>query len=248
MSHFFYAIIENFLGISAGSSINGARKKETPSRRSLISTSATTLEQNAREGTRKKKKERMFCAGVEPATFCVLSRCDNRYTNRTPLSSTYFWLYKLLQINDGYYCVEAPDWLDASESTLSLSFVVDWIFLIDFSFFFSDFFSRRRRTVRMIQRRRIKQTLPRKIQIMRTCPEILCWDEVSFVTVRFDALWYNSNTLSIPHINYKSIRISWILIFVGLEREKNEDNIRWCKERERENFALRLIWFQWKKF
>ena len=30
-----------------------------------------------------RKKRCMFCAGVEPATFCVLSRCDNRYTNRT---------------------------------------------------------------------------------------------------------------------------------------------------------------------
>ncbi len=34
---------------------------------------------------KEKKKEAMFCAGVEPATFCVLSRCDNRYTNRTPM-------------------------------------------------------------------------------------------------------------------------------------------------------------------
>ena len=32
-----------------------------------------------------REKKEMFCAGVEPATFCVLSRCDNRYTNRTVL-------------------------------------------------------------------------------------------------------------------------------------------------------------------
>jgi hypothetical protein len=53
----------------------------------------------------KLKKMRMFCAGVEPATFCVLSRCDNRYTNRTTFNHSYsmFIIRIKLEINQCVY-------------------------------------------------------------------------------------------------------------------------------------------------
>ena len=33
----------------------------------------------------------MFSPGIEPGTFCVLDRCDNRYTTKTSLQIRY-WL------------------------------------------------------------------------------------------------------------------------------------------------------------
>ena len=32
------------------------------------------------------QKVAMFSPGIEPGTFCVLDRCDNRYTTKTGLS------------------------------------------------------------------------------------------------------------------------------------------------------------------
>ena len=34
----------------------------------------------------KSKKDTLFSPGIEPGTFCVLDRCDNRYTTKTACS------------------------------------------------------------------------------------------------------------------------------------------------------------------
>jgi hypothetical protein len=39
------------------------------------------------EHRKRVKKEQMFPSGIEPETFCVLGRCDNRYTTETVICS-----------------------------------------------------------------------------------------------------------------------------------------------------------------
>jgi hypothetical protein len=58
-------------------------KAQKPTQPASFSLSALSLNKIAQFEIQKNCKNKLTSAGIEPATFCVLDRCDNRYTTKS---------------------------------------------------------------------------------------------------------------------------------------------------------------------